>query len=147
MPNDTTHRIVNYLVLSVFIVINFYIGLEKDYTVIIIFMGSYVLGTEIFTPDLDIDSKPGQRLGILSFPIRKLSKHRGLGHNIFIGWLLKALYVLLILALIYIIILTLGYNIYWILNYIDIKIIGAFLTGLFLSNGMHIIIDEIDKYA
>jgi len=142
MPNDATHRIVNYLVLSIFIVINFYIGLEKDYTIIIIFMGSYVLGTEIFSPDLDTDSKPGQRLGILSFPIRKLSRHRGLGHNIFIGWLLKALYILLILTIIGIIILTLGYNIYWILDYIDIKIIGAFLIGLFLSNGMHIIIDR-----
>lgn len=143
MPNDATHRIVNYLVLSIFIVINFYIGIEKDYTIIIIFMGSYVLGTEIFTPDLDTDSKPGQRLGILSFPIRKLSRHRGLGHNIFIGWLLKALYILLICIIICIIILTMGYNIYWILNYINIKIIGAFLTGLFLSNGVHIITDKM----
>ena len=143
MPNDATHRIINYIVLSIFLVINFYIGLEKDYGIIIIFMGSYVLGTEIFTPDLDTDSKPGQRLGILSFPIRKLSRHRGLGHNIFIGWFLKALYILLILIIIGIIILTLGYNIYWILDYIDIKIIGAFLTGLFLSSGVHIIIDKM----
>lgn len=143
MPNDATHRIVNYLALSIFIVINFYIGLEKDFKIITIFMGSYILGTEIFTPDLDIDSKPGQRLGILSFPIRKLSKHRGLGHNIFIGWLLKVLYILFILMIIGMIILTLGYNIYWILDYIDIKIIGAFLIGLFLSSGTHIIIDKM----
>lgn len=143
MPNDATHRIVNYLALSIFIVINFYIGLEKDFKIITIFMGSYILGTEIFTPDLDIDSKPGQRLGILSFPIRKLSKHRGLGHNIFIGWLLKALYILFILMIIGMIILILGYNIYWILDYIDIKIIGAFLIGLFLSSGTHIIIDKM----
>lgn len=147
MPNDATHRIVNYIALSIFIVINFYFSLEQDFKIIIIFMGSYVLGTEIFTPDLDIDSKPGQRLGILSFPIRKLSKHRGLGHNIFIGWLLKTLYILFILMIIGMIILTLGYNIYWILDYIDIKIIGAFLIGLFLSSGVHIIIDEIDKYV
>lgn len=143
MPNDATHRIVNYLALSIFLVINFYFALEKDYGIIIIFMVSYILGTEIFTPDLDTDSKPGQRLGILSFPIRKLSRHRGLGHNIFIGWFLKALYILLILIIIGIIILTLGYNIYWILDYIDIKIIGAFLTGLFLSSGVHIIIDKM----
>ena len=143
MPNDTTHRIINYLALSIFLIINFYIGTEKDFKIIIIFMGSYVLGTEIFTPDLDIDSKPGQRLGILSFPIRKLSRHRGLGHNIFIGWFLKAVYILLMLIIIGIIILTLGYNIYWILDYIDIKVIGAFLTGLFLSSGVHIIIDKM----
>lgn len=143
MPNDATHRIINYLTLSIFLVINFYIGLEKDYGIIIIFMGSYILGTEIFTPDLDTDSKPGQRLGILSFPIRKLSRHRGLGHNIFIGWFLKALYILLILAIIGMVIETLGYDIYWILDHIDIKIIGAFLTGLFLSSGVHIIIDKM----
>ena len=69
--------------------------------------------------------------------------HRGLGHNIFIGWLLKALYILLILIIICIIILALGYNIYTILDYIDIKIIGAFLIGLFLSNGVHIITDKM----
>jgi len=64
MPNDSTHRIVNYLALSIFILINFYIGLEPDFKIIIIFIGSYVLGTEIFTPDLDTGSKPGQRLGL-----------------------------------------------------------------------------------
>jgi len=147
MPNDATHRIINYLALSIFLIINFYIGTEKDFIIIMIFMGSYVLGTEIFSPDLDTDSKPGQRLGILSYPIRKLSKHRGLGHNIFIGWLLKALYILFIFMVIGIIILTIGYDIHMIIDYINIKIIGAFLIGLFLSNGMHIIIDEIDKYV
>lgn len=129
--------------LSMFLVVNFYISLENDITVIMIFIGTYVLGTEIFTPDLDTDSKPGQRLGIVSYPIRKLSKHRGLGHNIFIGWLLKALYILLILVVIYGIVLSLGYNMDWILNYINIKIIYAFLTGLFLSNAVHIVTDKV----
>jgi uncharacterized metal-binding protein len=86
MPNDATHRIVNYIALSIFLIINFYIGLEQDFKIIIIFMVSYVLGTEIFTPDLDTDSKPGQRLGILSYPIRKLSKHRGLGQYLLDGF-------------------------------------------------------------
>lgn len=143
MPNDATHRIVNYILLSIFIIINFYIGLEPDFKIITIFMLSYVLGTEIFTPDLDTDSKPGQRLGILSYPIRKLSRHRGLGHNIFIGWFLKAIYILLLLVIIGILIKTLGYDTYLILGYINMKMIYAFLTGLFLSNAVHIIIDKI----
>lgn len=143
MPNDSTHRIINYLALSIIIVINFYINLEQDFKIIIIFMGSYILGTEIFTPDLDIDSKPGHRLGILSFPIRKLSKHRGLGHNIFIGWFLKAIYILLIYAILILILSILGYNTHNILAYIDIKNIRAFLIGLFLSNAIHIIADKI----
>ena len=79
--------------------------------------------------------------------------HRGLGHNIFIGWLLKTLYILLICIIIGIILLVLiinskvlSYDVYWTLNYINIKIIGAFLIGLFLSNGVHIITDKIYKY-
>ena len=129
--------------LSIFLVANFYFSLEKDYKIIIIFIGTYVLGTEIFTPDLDTDSKPGQRLGILSYPIKKLSKHRGWGHNIFIGWLLKAIYILFIFIVIYYFMLILGYNIRWILDYINIKMIYAFLTGLFLSNAVHIVADKL----
>ena len=143
MPNDSTHRIINYFMLSIFLIINFYINLEKDFITIMIFVGTYMLGTEIFTPDLDTDSKPGQRLGILSYPIRKLSKHRGLGHNIFIGWLLKAIYILFILIIIYYMVLIFGYNIHMILDYTNIKNIYAFMTGLFLSNAMHIIADEL----
>ena len=143
MPNDSTHRIINYFMLSIFLVANFYFSLEKDYKIIIIFIGTYVLGTEIFTPDLDTDSKPGQRLGILSYPIKKLSKHRGWGHNIFIGWLLKAIYILFIFIVIYYFMLILGYNIRWILDYINIKMIYAFLTGLFLSNAVHIVADKL----
>lgn len=145
MPNDAAHRIVNYFMLSMFLVANFYLELENDLIIIMIFIGTYMLGTEIFTPDLDTDSKPGQRLGILSFPIRKLSKHRGLGHNIFIGWLLKALYILLICIIIYGLVSSLGYDMNWILDYIDIKKIEAFMTGLFLSNAVHIIVDKADK--
>ena len=126
-----------------FLVANFYIGLENDLKIIMIFIGTYVLGTEIFTPDLDTDSKPGQRLGILSYPIRKLSKHRGLGHNIFIGWLLKALYILLIMIVIYGMVLGLGYDLGWTVDYINIKIIYAFLIGLFLSNAVHIVADKL----
>ena len=143
MPNDSTHRIINYFMLSIFLIANFYIGLEKDFIIIIIFVGTYVLGTEIFTPDLDTDSKPGQRLGILSYPIRKLSKHRGLGHNIFIGWLLKAIYILLIMVVICGVALSLGYDIYWILDYLNIKMIYVYLIGLFLSNAVHIVTDNL----
>ena len=143
MQNDATHRIINYLMLSVFILLNFYIGLEYDFRLIVIFIIAYILGTEVFSPDLDTNSKPSQRLGILSYPIRILSRHRGLGHNILIGWLLKVLYLVLIGIIIYIVADKIGYNLYWILNYIDAKIIGAILIGLFLSNAMHIIADNI----
>lgn len=147
MPNDAVHRIVNYLMLSVLIVVNFYINYELDYILIIIFMTSYILGTEAFSPDLDTYSKPAKRLGILSYPIRKTSRHRGLGHNIFIGWLLKALYLSLIFAFItgaiLLIAYKLGYDIYWIIDLITIKIVETFFMGLFFSNAIHILTDKI----
>lgn len=143
MPNDTTHRIINYLTLSMFIVSNFYFDFEQDYKLIMIFIGSYVLGTEVLSPDLDTRSKPGDRLNFLSYPIRKLSTHRGLGHNILIGWLLRVLYLILIGAIILIMTNALGYNLYWILALIDKKIVLAFLIGMFLSNAIHIVADNI----
>lgn len=143
MPNDSTHRITNYLMLSIFILLNFYFNIEKDYKLIITFVGSYILGTELLSPDLDTRSKPGNRLGILSYPIRKLSTHRGLGHNIFIGWFLRILYLILIGTVILFILYKLGYDLYWTLKYIDAKIMSAFLVGIFLSNAVHIITDNI----
>ena len=145
MPNDATHRIINYLILSGFIVLNFYINFESDFRLIAIFMGAYILGTEVFSPDLDTYSRPSQRLGILSYPIRKLSKHRGWGHNMFVGWLLRALYFILIFGLILMVVLLIaykfGYSIYSI--HINFKVIEALLTGLFLSNAVHIVTDKI----
>lgn len=69
--------------------------------------------------------------------------NRGLGHNIFIGWLLKTLYLALIGAIILATIDILGYSLYWILIYIDKRSISAFLIGLFLSNAVHIMADNI----
>ena len=147
MPNDATHRITNYLVLVGFILLNDYISFEKDFKIILIFVGAYILGTEIFSPDLDTYSKPSQRLGILSYPIRKLSKHRGLGHNMFIGWLLKILYLVFMVGSILLVVLLLmykcGYDAYFIADYINIKVIGALFTGFFLSNASHIMADKI----
>lgn len=143
MPNDTTHRVINYLMLSVFLVANFYFNIENDFKMIIIFMITYVLGTELFSPDLDTWSKPCKRLGILSYPIRKLSKHRGMGHNILFGWLLKVVYICIIVSLVLFGANKLGYDFYWILGYINKEMILSLLAGLLISNAVHIITDEI----
>lgn len=143
MPKDATHRVINYLMLSVFIVVNFYFNIERDFGIIIIFMITYILGTELFSPDLDIMSKPAKRLGILSYPIRKLSKHRGMGHNILFGWLLKFLYICTIISIILFGTDKLGYNFYWILDYVREEMILSSLAGLLLSNAVHIMTDKI----
>jgi uncharacterized metal-binding protein len=143
MPNDATHRIINYLMLSIFIVANFYFNIEHDFGIIIIFMITYVLGTELFSPDLDIRSKPAKRLGILSYPIRKLSKHRGMGHSLLFGWLLKFLYICTIISILLFLADKLGYDFYWLLIYINEEMILSSLAGLLLSNAVHIVADKI----
>lgn len=143
MPNDATHRVINYLTLSVLIVANFYFNIEHDFKIIIIFMIAYVSGTELFSPDLDIWSKPSKRLGILSYPIRKLSKHRGMGHSILFGWLLKVLYICLVVSIILFGVNKLGYDFYWILDCIHEEMILPLLVGLLLSNAVHIMTDKI----
>jgi uncharacterized metal-binding protein len=147
MPNDATHRITNYLVLVGFILLNDYINFENDFKIITMFIFAYILGTEVFSPDLDTYSKPSQRLSILSYHIRKLSKHRELGHNILIGWLLKILYLIFMVSSILSVLLLLmykcGYDAYFITDYIDIKVIGALFIGFFLNNASHIMTYKI----
>jgi len=143
LPNDSTHRIINYLMLSVFIVANFYFNIEHDFKIIVVFMITYVLGTELFSPDLDTLSKPGKRLGVLSYPIRKLSKHRGMGHNILFGWLLRLLYICTIVSITLFGANKLGYDFYWILDYTHEDMILPIMAGLLLSNAVHIVADKI----
>lgn len=143
MPNDATHRVINYLMLSVFIVANFYFNIENDFKIIAIFMVTYVIGTELLSPDLDTLSKPGKRLGILSYPIRKLSKHRGMGHSILFGWLLKLLYICIMISVVLFVTKEFGYDFYWVLYYISEEMVVSLLVGLLLSNAVHIISDKI----
>lgn len=84
-----------------------------------------------------------------------MTRHRGIGHNIFVGWLLKAIYIFVIcvsmLSLILIIMREFGYGMYVpsgnaIFEEMisrNVGMIVAFLAGLFLSNAVHIIADKI----
>lgn len=129
--------------LSVFLVANFYFNIENDFKIIVIFMVTYVLGTELFSPDLDTLSKPGKRLGILSYPIRKLSKHRGMGHSILFGWLLRILYICIIVSIILFGVNKFEYDFYWVLGCIHVEEIMSLFVGLFMSNAVHIVTDKI----
>jgi len=146
MPKDSTHRIINYLLLSVFIVANFYFKVTSNFTEIIVFMIAYVIGSEYLSPDIDTNSGPARRLGILSYPIRKLSKHRGWGHSILIGWALKVLYILLIIVIISFIIDKVGLSSYIPQVKISNEVIYVSLFGLFLSNLVHIVLDRISTF-
>lgn len=156
MPNFSTHRIINYITLFLFLFIYFYtitegkldineilVNFEQYYRQILIFIASYILGTELLSPDLDINSIPSKRLGIIYLPIRWLyGPHRGKLHSLFIGWIAQVFYLVLIGTIIWFILGKFGYNLE-VFKYIDTDDIIDFLLGLFLSDGVHIITDKI----
>ena len=151
MPNFATHRKINYIMLFLFLFLYFYYGLKQDYKQIVVnirtifvFLVSYVLGTELFSPDLDTNSIPSKKLGFIYRPMRWLYPHRGKLHNIFLGWIIQIVYLVVILVIIFIIADKVGHNLYWIASYVEFKDIAAFLAGLFLSDAIHILADKIN---
>lgn len=138
MPSDTTHQIVNYILLSFLLVCNYYYNIELNISNVLFFMLSYIIGTHYLTPDLDIRSKPSKRLWLFSYPLRKLFKHRGIQHNIVVGWLIRIIYVSIIVMII-LYVLKINFNI----SQINYKILFFMLLGLFLSNLIHIILDKV----
>jgi uncharacterized metal-binding protein len=66
--------------------------------------GAYLAGICWLSPDLDIESKPWHRWGILKVlwvPYQKLIPHRGLSHWLVIGTLSRVLYLALPMYLIF----------------------------------------------
>lgn len=137
--------------LFLFLFLYFYYGLKQDYNQIIVnlrtifvFLISYILGTELFSPDLDTNSIPSKKLGFIYRPMRWLyAPHRGKLHNIFLGWIIQVLYLALIIALLFVIADKIGHSLYWIMNYVKTNDVVAFLVGLFLSDAIHILADKI----
>lgn len=150
MPNFATHRKINYIMLFLFLFLYFYYGLKQDYKQIVVnirtifvFLVSYILGTELFSPDLDTNSIPSKKLGFIYRPMRWLYPHRGKLHNIFLGWIIQIIYLAVIIAIIYVIADKIDHNLYMIINYIELKDVIAFSIGLFLSDATHILADKI----
>ena len=147
MPNFETHRKINYFILLLISICYLYFDLDRylhfNIRIIETFFVTYILGTELFTPDLDIKSKPSKRLGFIYLPIRWIFHHRGKLHSIFFGWIIQTIYLILIWIIILILVNKLGYNIDLSLKNVSIDYIVGFVAGLSLSNGIHIIADRL----
>ena len=149
MPNYTSHIIFNFVVLFIIYIV---IYDENILTLsqLIIFSLSYLIGTTLITPDLDIKSKCSKWLGILSLPYRKILKHRGISHHWLFGILTRIVYFSLILMIfISSFLLLTEYNVFIFLNitfqlFVEYKIeTFLFFIGLFLSNLMHVFLDKL----
>ncbi len=109
MALGRTHELINLLALPGFLYF-----LPKEFY--LPFSISYVLGTFLLSPDLDLKhSKPSRRwkgLRFLWHPYQKSSKHRGISHLPIFGTFARLLYIfLLITGLYYLFYLLL--SLYW----------------------------------
>ncbi|TGC09115.1 metal-binding protein [Methanolobus halotolerans] len=146
MPGGKMHEMINVAVLMVTISGLIYFTTLKEpaefinylnaYT-ILIFAAAYVFATFFLSPDLDIDSKPYKRWGILRvlwWPYKVIFKHRGFSHNPILG----PLSILINLALIVVPLLLLaGFG----MQNLPAGFIIATIAGIVLSIEVHIISD------
>ena len=149
MASGRTHDIINLIALPPIV---YYLS-PSDFP---FFISGYLAGTFFLSPDVDTyHSNPVKRWKFLKFiwkPYTKLSKHRGISHLPFYGSLVKIVYLMMIFYLLY-------FGVVFGLKYIGINIelfkfkeIGlkelilnihtiSFLTGLFMAEIMHILVD------
>ena len=162
MPGDATH--VKWAQYAAFVgsLVMYSIGI--DLLSIICMAGIFMFGTKYVSPDLDIDSTPYQRWGILKvffYPCVKLLKHRKLSHNPVVGPIMVVSYFFGIML-----ILCMVLNRFWLpvvepmidraqemltqimtlnLNHENTVVIGVVVVCLLAAAEWHIIIDTMFK--
>ena len=162
MPGDETH--VKWAQYAAFVGSIVMYGIGIDLLSIICMAGIFMFGTKYVSPDLDIDSTPYQRWGILKvlfYPCVKLLKHRKLSHNLLVGPIIVVSYFSSIML-----ILCMVLNRFWLpvvepmidraqemltqimtlnLNHDNAVVIGVVLACLLAAAEWHIIIDTMFK--
>ncbi|SFM29516.1 metal-binding protein [Methanolobus profundi] len=147
MPEVKTHDRINTAVLLALMSGLYYIMWKEiapvaeylDIYMLLVFALAYLFATFYLSPDLDINSKPYKRWGILKFlwwPYKVIFKHRGFSHNPIIG----PLTIVLNLAIIVAALLLLGGID---LHSIPSSFIVAVTAGMVLSMEVHIISDNV----
>ena len=99
MPSDEKHVRIGVVVCCLLLLPMIFFGVS--YGVIIAFASAYIFATMYLSPDLDINSRPYQRWGVLRFlwyPYMKVFKHRQASHNLLIGPVSVVLYLALIVV-------------------------------------------------
>jgi len=139
IPDYRTHYVVNTLtivIISIYTLFYHYLNIIE----LGIFIVAYTIGTEFMSPDVDVKSTPYNKNKLLWYPYRKLSKHRGISHSI-IGIFIRLLYVSAIIIIISLLFNQFDVLIDFLLN-IKIMHYALFISGITLSNVMHILIDR-----
>ncbi len=151
MPNFARHQQVCYewliLLLTIYSAI-----ITRDF-IIPLFIVGYIIGTNYITPDLDTGSTPFNKHKSTWYIFKKLSKHRGSSHNIIIGIFPKLIYLILLsIPIIYMFGIFMNDNtLLWRtiertieLTKIYYIYIISLLSGMVVSNGIHIIQDRMN---
>ncbi|WP_340818197.1 metal-binding protein [Methanolobus sp. WCC4] len=147
MPDGKTHDTINAAVL-IAVIFGLYYLIWKEIAVISVYLNTYTIlsfslaymfATFFLSPDLDVNSKPYKRWGVLRFlwwPYKEIFKHRGFSHNPVIGPLTIVLNLAVIVAAI---LLLGGFD----LRSIPSSFIIATTAGMVLSMEVHIISDNV----
>ena len=150
MPNFKKHQQTCYEWLILLVTIYFIV--TQNYLIPIFILG-FIIGTNYITPDLDTASTPYRKHKWLWYIFKKSSNHRGMSHNIFLGVIIKLIYLtIIILSVIYIFGIFLDdKNLLWKtvertieLSKIYYIYIISLISGMVISNGIHIIQDKIN---
>lgn len=142
MPGYNRHRLFNYIIFFTVAFVLYSGNLLRLSPGNLIAMGlGFYIGTEFVTPDLDTDSaayKRWGRLRILMLPYKWIFRHRQSSHSIFLGAIVRILYIsIIILGLYYFIFKSLPP---------DLKLSPVcgiiFLVGIISANALHVILDK-----
>ncbi|MEL4304673.1 DUF2227 family putative metal-binding protein [Methanococcoides sp. LMO-2] len=146
MPDAKTHDAINIgTMIAILAGLSYLVIWEKNsiavrylnsYT-IALFSMSYLFGTFFLSPDLDIESTPYKRWGVLRFiwwPYKVIFKHRGISHNPILGPLSIVANLAVIVALL---LLLAGVD----LHTVPLRFAVVAIVGVMLSIEVHIISD------
>lgn len=120
MPKGKTHDKIILLLIPYVITTIYYFSLrlklENVFSLILIGTLSFVFGGLYLSPDLDTNSSIIKRwkfLGFIWIPYKKVIKHRSvLSHGIFIGTLIRMLYVFVIINIVVLLFFKMSFNTY-----------------------------------
>lgn len=155
MPSGRVHNLINVAAYSALSAAALYATRQQLVVLTplqtLSFSGAFMVGTFLMSPDLDlaegqVDSK--RRWGPLGFlwvPYGKMSSHRGLSHTWVLGPLLRLLYIGVIAALIWGVLLVLrpGTTLPNLPALFPQKILYPLLLGYYLSQWLHLIADGV----
>ena len=163
MPSGRTHTRIDLVMLVVLLgggayfwgPLTRFFGRDEFSEYSIVFVVSYLFGTFLLSPDMDLaKSDPMRNWGVLRLlwrPYSHLFKHRGVSHMPIVGTLTRVLY---ILSVVYVVgaVANVFFNMGWKMSLRDLQridwvgVIWA-LCGLCLPDLFHILADRLFKNA